>query len=98
MMLIEAEPLTDASSTFEHANQSAALVHETLSRRLASSGGMAGDASIASEFASAYDEAASSALAAVGDLVDAFSVCGRLTSATLTNHGHAENRSVISGR
>jgi hypothetical protein len=59
---------------------------------------MAGDASVASEFAAAYDEAASAALAAVGDLVDAFSACGRLTTASLDNHGHAENRSVISGR
>ena len=33
---------------------------------------MAGDASIAEEFASAYDDAAASCLAAVGDLVDAF--------------------------
>jgi hypothetical protein len=59
---------------------------------------MAGDASLAASFAAAYDEAASSALAAVGDLVDAFSACGRLTTASLDNHGHAENRSVISGR
>ena len=47
---------------------------------------------------SAYDDAAASALGAVGDLVDAFSTCGRLTAASLSNHGHAENRSVISGR
>ena len=59
---------------------------------------MAGDASIAAEFAAAYDEAAAAALAAVGDLVDAFCTCGRLTSAALANHGHAENRSLISGR
>ena len=59
---------------------------------------MAGDASIAEEFASAYDDAAASCLAAVGDLVDAFTTCGRLTAACLANHGHAENRSLISGR
>ena len=33
-----------------------------------------------------------------GDLVDAFTTCGRLTAACLANHGHAENRSLISGR
>ena len=59
---------------------------------------MAGDASLAAEFAAAYDDAARVALAAVGDLVDAFSTCGRLTAASLANHGRAENRSMISGR
>jgi hypothetical protein len=98
MILIDAAPLADSSAAFEHANQSAALVHATLLRRLSACGAMAGDASFASDFAAAYDDAASFALAAVGDLVDAFSACGRLTSATLTNHGEAENRSLISGR
>jgi hypothetical protein len=98
MMLIEAAPLVDAADAFTHANQSSALVHDTLLRRLSSCGAMAGDASLASSFASAYDEAAGSALAAVGDLVDAFAACGRLTSATLANHGRAENHSLISGR
>jgi hypothetical protein len=97
-MLIEAAPLADCSDAFEHANQSAALVHATLLRRLSSCGAMAGDASLASDFAAAYDDAAASALAAVGDLVDAFSACGRLTSSTLAHHGEAENRSLISGR
>jgi hypothetical protein len=97
-MLVDSAPLLDASSGFEHGNQGAALVHDTLLSRLSSCGAMAGDASIAEEFAAAYDEAAAAALSAVGDLVDAFSACGRLTAATLTNHGHAENRSVISGR
>ena len=97
-MLVASEPLVDASSYFEGGNRSAALVHDTLRRRLSDSGAMAGDASIAEEFASAYDESAASCLAAVGDLVDAFSACGRLTAATLANHGRAENRSLISGR
>ena len=59
---------------------------------------MAGDASLAEEFAAAYDDAARSCLAAVADLVDAFATCGRLTLASLANHGRAEARSVISGR
>ena len=97
-MLIEASPLVESSDAFEHGNQSAGLVHSTLAHRLAGCGAMAGDASVAADFAAAYDDAAASALAAVGDLVDAFSTCGRLTSATLTNHGRAENHSLISGR
>ena len=98
MIAIEAAPLAESAAVFEHANQSAALVHATLSRRLASCGAMAGDASIAADFAASYDDAAASALAAVGYRVDAITACGRLTSATLTNHGHAENHSLISGR
>jgi hypothetical protein len=98
VILIEAAPLVESSDAFEHGNRSAGLVHSTLARRLAGCGAMAGDASLAADFAAAYDDAAASALAAVGDLVDAFSACGRLTSATLANHGRAENHSVISGR
>ena len=97
-MLVDSAALVDASSCFEHGNQGAALVHETLRRRLSGSAAMAGDASIAEEFASAYDDAAASCLAAVSDLVDAFTTCGRITAACLANHGHAENRSLISGR
>ncbi len=98
MILIDAAPMVDASSSFEHGNQGAALVHDTLLRRLSGCGAMAGDASIAEEFAAAYDDAAAACLAAVGDLVDAFTTCGRLTSASLDNHGRAENRSLLSGR
>ena len=98
MLVVDSVPLVDASSSFEHGNQGAALVHDTLLKRLSDCGAMAGDASIAEEFAAAYDDAAASCLAAVGDLVDAFSTCGRLTAACLANHGHAENRSLISGR
>ena len=98
MIDVDSLSYNDAGLAFERANQGAALVFDTVSGKLAHCGAMAGDASLASEFAAAYDEAAEAALAAIGDLVDAFSACGRLTSASLANHGHAENRSVISGR
>jgi hypothetical protein len=97
-MLVDSVPLVDASICFEHGNQSAALVHHTLLQRLSHCGAMAGDASLAEEFAAAYDDAASTCLAAVADLVDAFTTCGRLTTACLANHGHAEIRALISGR
>ena len=97
-MRVDSAPLADTATTFKRGNQAAARAHDGLARRLAGSGAMAGDAAIAEEFASAYDEAASAALSAVGDLVDAFATCGRITSASLANHGHAENRSLISGR
>ena len=98
MLVVDSVSLVDASSSFEHGNQGAAQAYDTLLKRLSDSGAMAGDASIAEEFASAYDDAAALCLAAVGDLVDAFTTCGRLTEACLANHGHAENRSLISGR
>ncbi len=97
-MLVDAAPYAEAALAFERGNRGMALAFDHLSGRLMRCGAMAGDASVASEFAAAYDEAAAMALAAVGDLVDAFSTCGRLTSASLDNHGQAENRSVISGR
>ena len=97
-MRVDSAPLADTATTFERGNQAAARAHGAVARRLAGSGAMAGDAAIAEEFASAYDDAAHTALSAVGDLVDAFATCGRLTSASLANHGHAENRSLLSGR
>ena len=43
-MLVDSVPLVDASSSFERGNQSAALVHDTLLKRLSGCGAMAGDA------------------------------------------------------
>ena len=97
-VLVDSVTLTDTALCFERGNQDAARFHHALSGRLSHFGAMAGDASLAEEFASAYDDAARSCLAAVADLVDAFSTCGRLTTASLANHGRAEARSVISGR
>lgn len=97
-VLVDSVTLTDTALCFERGNQDAARFHEALCGRLAHFGAMAGDASVAEEFASAYDDAARSCLGAVADLVDAFSTCGRLTTASLANHGRAEARSVISGR
>ena len=61
MMLIEGRSRSPPHRTrFAHGNHSAALVHDTLRHRLSSCGAMAGDASIAAEFAASYDEAATS--------------------------------------
>jgi hypothetical protein len=98
VIAVDSGSYADSAHAFERANQDAALVFDSLSGKLAHCGGMAGDSSISADFAAAYDEAAQLALDSVGDLVDAFAACGRLTTASLTNHGHAENRSVISGR
>lgn len=98
MIEIDTRSYVDSADAFESANRAAAHAHEQLLSALAGCGAMAGDASVAAEFAGAYDDAADAALSAVAGLVDAFATCGRLTSASLDNHGRAENRSVISGR
>lgn len=95
---VDSGPLSDTALSFERGNQDAARAYDVLAGRLSRFGAMAGDASMAEEFAAAYDDAARSCLGAVADLVDAFATCGRLTTATIANHGRAEARSVISGR
>lgn len=95
---VDAPSLGSATAVLERANQTAADVHRGLARRLARGAGMAGDSSIAEEFASSYDDAAQLGLDAVADLVDAFATCGRLARVTAGNHARAEARSVISGR
>jgi hypothetical protein len=94
----DAPSLGSATAVLERANQNAADVHRGLARRLARGDGMAGDSSIAEEFASSYDDAAQLGLDAVADLVDAFATCGRLARVTAGNHARAEARSMISGR
>ncbi|MXG91921.1 hypothetical protein [Nocardioides flavescens] len=95
---VDAPSLGSTAVVFERANQSAATFHRGLARRLARGDGMAGDSSIAADFAEAYDDAAQLALDAVADLVDAFATCARLTRVTAGNHARAEARSVLSGR
>ena len=82
VMLVDAAPLVDASSCFEHGNQSAALVHDTL---LAAALGLRRDGGRRVDRGGVRGGVRRRRLrrasAAVGDLVDAFSTCGRLTAA-----------------
>lgn len=87
----------EARDAYEAGNHAAALGHDMLAAKLAGFGAMAGDASLAATFAAAYDDAATHALAALGDVVDAFASCGHLTAASLVNHRVAESRSIIVG-
>ena len=59
-------------------------------RELASYAGMAGDDSTATRFASSYDEAATAAVEAVGELTFALASLGHLAAASLHNHAWAE--------
>lgn len=86
-----------ACDAFESGNHWAAMVHDGLAGRLTGFGAMAGDASLAGEFATAYDEAARETLGGLRDLVDAFATCGRLSSVSWRNHRVAEDRSVFAG-
>ncbi|MFC4782857.1 RNase A-like domain-containing protein [Nocardioides sp. MAHUQ-72] len=86
-----------AAEAFVGGNQLAALWFDRLTGQLAGLGGMAGDDSTSQEFATAYDESAREAVAALADLVGSFTGLGHLTHAALTNHVRAEVRSVAAG-
>lgn len=78
------------------ANQFAAHVATTLSRRLRGAGGMAGDDRTATAFAESYDDAAAGSLDALESLVGAFGSLARLTEASLANHAVADADATLS--
>ena len=98
VILIDAAPMVDASSSFEHGNQGAALVHDTLLRRLSGCGAMAGDASSRRS----SPRPTTTPPPPVSPRSATWSTPSRRAagspSASLDNHGRAENRSLISGR
>ena len=85
---------TRASQVLGDANRWAASHVDELSAALCHSGAMAGDSSFASDFAAAYDEAATAALAAFDDLVGSLGALCRLATCSLENHSRAEQASV----
>ncbi len=89
-----------AATAYAEANQLTALAHHRLVAVLADCGGMAGDDTTSTDFATAYDTAATEAVASLADLTDAYAALGRLTHATLANHTHANThamRAVVAG-
>lgn len=86
-----------AAAALEDANHHAAIAYDSLTGKLRGYAAMAGDASIAADFAAAYDDAATVSVGALGDLVTAFANLGRLTQVTVANHRNANRRSVIAG-
>jgi hypothetical protein len=85
---------TEASALLADANRWAAVRVDALSTALARSGAMAGDSSFADEFAAAYDEAATEALAAFDDVVGALASLCRITYSSWENHARAEDSSI----
>lgn len=96
-VMVDADGYAGATDAFRDANLLAVLVGERLDRDLAGYAGMAGNDATSLEFATAYDAAASEAVAAIADLAAAFAGVGRLTSATSRNHRDAEEASVLRG-
>jgi hypothetical protein len=84
-----------AVDAFATGNELAARAASGLADRLASYSGMAGNDSTAEDFASAYDAAARSTVAALTPLVGSFGSLARMTEASLANHAHAERESVL---
>jgi hypothetical protein len=87
---VECGGFDDAADAFRTANQTAALLTESLAGKLAGYAGMAGDDATSTDFASSYDVAAREALGSLADLTHAFIGLGRLLATTGTNHAIAE--------
>jgi hypothetical protein len=78
-------------------NRLAAQGATGLAGRLYTYGGMAGDDSTATEFATSYDAAAAASVEALESMVGAFGMLGRMVEASLTNHARADAHSTLPG-
>ncbi|NPC40991.1 hypothetical protein [Nocardioides sp. zg-1230] len=87
---VECSGFTRAADACLTANHVAALLTESLSSRLTTTAGMAGDDATSIDFATAYDDGAAEAVAALADLTHALTGAGRLLAATGDNHERAE--------
>ena len=87
---VECGGYAEAAGMCQTANHIAALLSESLARKLEAYAGMAGDDATSSEFAASYDPAARDALATLSDLTHALIGLGRLIDASGRNHSAAE--------
>lgn len=87
---VECSGFTRAADACLTANHVAALLTESLGSRLTTTAGMAGDDATSIDFATAYDDGAAEAIAALADLTHALTAAGRLLAATGDNHERAE--------
>lgn len=90
---VETGGFTDAAGVCRTANQTAALLCESLAGKLAGYAAMAGDDTTSVAFAASYDPGARQALETLAELTHAFIGMGRLLSASGANHHHAETAS-----
>ena len=96
-LVIDRAGYDTAAEAFASANHVAALQYVSLVGRVDSCAAMAGDDATSTEFAAAYDEAVTEAVAAYADLVPAFANLGRLTERSGANHHAANAYSIIAG-
>ena len=87
---VECGGFVDAADACRTANQTVALLSESLAGTLGGLGAMAGDDATSADFAHAYDAAAAEAIGSLAGLAHAFTGLGRLLAATGTNHASAE--------
>ena len=87
---VECGGFDDAADACRTANQTVALLAESLSGKLAGFGAMAGDDATSADFATSYDAAATEAIGTLTELTHAFIGLGRLLSATGAHHASAE--------
>lgn len=87
---VECGGFDDAADACRTANQTVALLAESLAGKLGGFGGMAGDDASSAEFARAYDAAAAEAVGSLAELTHAFIGLDRLLSATGAHHSAAE--------
>ncbi len=87
---VECGGFDDAADACRTANQTVALLGESLADKLAGFGAMAGNDASSADFAGAYDAAAAQAVGSLADLTHAFVGLGRLVSATGTHHAAAD--------
>ena len=87
---VECGSFDDAADACRTANQTAALITESLAGKLAGFGAMAGNDANSADFATSYDAAAREAVGSLTDLTHAFIGLGRLLAVTGANHAAAE--------
>ena len=96
-LAVSEQGYASAVESLVSANELAARSATGLAGRLRTYGGMAGDDSTATAFASSYDEGAAASVEALESVVGAFDALGRLVEASLTNHARADARATLPG-
>ena len=97
IVAVATEGYVEAADAFRTGNHTTAEVHARLVSGLSTTGAMAGDDATAADFAAAYDQAAAGILAAIADVVTAYTTLRRVTTDSADNHQRAEERSILPG-
>ena len=87
---VECGGFDESADACRTANQTVALLAESLAGKLTGFAGMAGNDASSAQFATSYDAAAAEAVGSLADLTHAFIGLGRLLSATGAHHSAAE--------